>query len=164
MLDEDTRQGSAPGPDHDGHGGRQTQRAGTGNDQHRHRVDQGIGHPRLRTDQAPGHEREESGHYHGGDEIGRHLVGQALDGRPATLRFAHHPDDLGQQSVAPDPLRPHDNAPRAVDGTARDTATRLLLDGDGLASHHRLVDGAVAFQDDPVDWNLLTRADAQPVS
>ena len=145
ILDEDARERPPPRCDHNGHRGRQPQRARTGDDQHGHRVDQGIRHPRLRTHETPGHEGEDSGHHHGRNKIGRHLISEPLDRCPASLGLAHHLDNLGQQRLAPNPFRPHDKAPRAVDRAARNTAAGSFLDGDGLACHHRLVYQAMAF-------------------
>ncbi len=83
----------------------------------------------------------------GGDEPPRDHVGEALDGRPAPLRLAHHLDDLGEQRVAAHALGPHHEAPGAVDGGARDRVAFLLLDGDRFAADHRLVDRARSFDD-----------------
>ena len=47
-----------------------------------------------------------------GHEIGRDLVGQALDRRRVRRGLADHPDDLGQHRLGADPLGPHDQRRR----------------------------------------------------
>ena len=57
VLDEDPGVRAAPGADHDRHRRRQSERAGTGDDQHRDRVDQRKAHRRRRTEYRPDDKR-----------------------------------------------------------------------------------------------------------
>ena len=43
-------------------------------------------------------------------------------------------------------------------------AEAFFFNGDGFAADHGLVNGAVAFEDDAVDGNLLARSNAQAIS
>ena len=43
-------------------------------------------------------------------------------------------------------------------------AVGRLLDGDGFAGDHGLVDGAAAFEDDAIDGNFFSGTDAQFVA
>ena len=72
---------AAPRRGHDRHRRRQPQRAGTGDDQHRHGGHDGIDHRRLRSEQCPGDERDDGDQHHRRHEIGGHPVGQPLDRR-----------------------------------------------------------------------------------
>ena len=58
VLDQHARLRAAPDADHDRHRRRQPQRAGTGDDQHRHRGDQRVGDARLGAERRPGDEGE----------------------------------------------------------------------------------------------------------
>ncbi len=103
-------------------------------------------------------------HDHARHEVGRDLVGQALDRRTGPARLADHPDDLGQHRLGADPLGPHDQGPVAVDRAADDAISGPFLDRDRLARDHRLVHGARAFEHDAVDRHLLARPDPQPIA
>src|SRR5262249_56597435 len=52
----------------------------------------------------------------------------------------------------------------AVHRAARDPRAGRLLDRDGLAGDHRLVDAAAPLEHDPVDRHLLARTDAQAIA
>src|SRR5439155_26809624 len=54
--------------------------------------------------------------------------------------------------------------PGPVHGAPRDAAAGRLLHRDRLAGHHRLVDGAGALQDDPVDRHALSGAHAKTIA
>ena len=99
-----------------------------------------------------------------GNEEGGRPIGQALNGGTAALGFTDQADNLGQQRLRPDPLRPHDEGSGAVHGGADDLAAGLLLDGQRLAGEHRFVDGAVPLHHRAVDGNLLAGADAELVA
>ena len=53
VLDQHARLRAAPDADHDRHRRRQPERAGAGDDQHRHRGHQSVGEARLGTEQSP---------------------------------------------------------------------------------------------------------------
>ena len=164
VLEEDARHRPPAGADHDGHGGREPQGAGAGDDEHRDRVEEGIGEPRLGPEDGPddegqGRDRQDDRH-----EVGRDDVGQALDRGAGPLGLAHHPHDLGEHRLGAHPLGPHDEAPGAVDRAADEGRPGRLRDGDRLAGDHRLVDGARAFEDHAVGRDLLARPDAEPVA
>ena len=72
---------------HDRHGRRQTQRARTGDDQHRHRVNQPECPARFGSKQAPKHEGGERNTHHHQHEIPRDHVSHALHGGAGTLRI-----------------------------------------------------------------------------
>jgi len=123
-----------------------------------------VGHARRGTEREPRDEGDGRHHEHGGNEVRGDDVGEALDGRAAPLRLAHHADDLREQGLTPHPLRPHDEAAGRVECAARHPRPRRLLGRDGLAGQHRLVDGAPALDDDAVDRHLLARPHAQAVA
>ena len=62
---------------------------------------------------------------------------------------------------AADALRPHDEAARAVDCPTRNRISLPFGHGNRLASHHGLVDGARASDEDAVHRHLLAGSDAE---
>ena len=96
-----------PVPDHDRHRRRQAERAGTGDDEHGDRADQGVGQSRLGATarsmptKATTATRTTAGTKYRGDAIG-----QLLDRRAASLRLAHHADDLREQRLGTRRARP----------------------------------------------------------
>ena len=140
---------------HDGHGRGQTQGAGAGDDEHGHRVDDGVGHAGLGTDEGPDDEGEDRDPHHRGHEIGGHHVHQLLDGGPAALGFGHHFDDLGQESVGAHLFGPHHQGTGTVHRGADDLAVRLLFHRDGLAGDHGLVHRTLALQDHAIHRHLF---------
>ena len=135
-----------------------------GDDQHRHGIDERVGHPRLGTERRPGDEREDGHEDDDGHEVARDDVGQALDRGLRPLGLADHPHDLREHRLRPHALGPHHETARAVDGAADETIAGRLLDRDRLARHHRLVDRALALGHDAVDRHLLAGPDAEAVS
>ena len=106
VLDQDARQRPAAGADHDRHRRGQAQGTGAGDDQHGHGVDQGVGHPGLGAERGPGDEGDDGDRDHGRHKVGGDHVGQALDRRPAALRLAHQPHDLGEHRLRAHRARP----------------------------------------------------------
>ena len=80
------------------------------------------------------------------------------------LRFAYHLDDLRQQRIGADSFRFHHEASGSVDGAADYLGVGGLLDRNGFAADHGLIDGAAAFDHDSVRRNLFAGADAKPVA
>ena len=66
---------TAPGPDHDGHGSCQPERARAGNDQNGHCVEQCVSQSWLRSRQSPGDEGNRGGGKDHGNEESRDPVG-----------------------------------------------------------------------------------------
>ena len=91
-------------------------------------------------------------------------VGEALLRRLGALRVLDEADDAGQRRVAADRRRADGQDALGVDGRPGDGVPGLLVDGDGLAGEHRLVDGAASLGDLAVDRHLLARADADQLS
>ena len=164
ILDQDSVLRPLASADHDRHRSGETQRTGTGDDQHRDGVDQPIGERRLRSPQRPDHEGYQSDQHHGGYEEACHRVGEFLDRRAAALGIRDHLDDFRQQRVLADALGGHDEAARLVDGTAGDVVALGFLDRDRLAGDHRLVNRARTLDDGPVNRDFLARPDPQPVA
>ena len=125
VLDQHAQPGAAADADHDRHRRGQAQRAGAGDDQHRHGGDQAVGEATgSGPQQPPGDERERGDRDHGRHEPARDLVGQPLDRRPPALRLGDHLDDPRQQRLRADLLRAHDEAAAAVHRAADDLGAR----------------------------------------
>ena len=149
---------------HDRQWRREPQRARAGDDQHRHRCDQGIGHARLWPDEHPDSERDDGDKNDRRDEVSGDDVGQLLNRRTAPLRLGDHLYDLGEQCLGADLLCAHGQGAGPVDGRADDLVAGGLLDRDRFAGDHRLVDGARAFDDDAVDRDFFTGPHPQEIA
>ena len=147
VLEQHPHRGPFAGGHHDGHGGGKAQGAGAGDDQHRHGVDDGVGHAGLGPEEGPDHEGDHGHRHHRGHEVAGHHVHQPLDGGPAALGFGDHLDDLGQEGPGAHPFGPHHQGAGAVDGGADDPVAGALFHRDGLAGDHGFVHRAFAFQD-----------------
>ena len=157
IADQHACRRAAPCPDHDRHGCRESQGTGTGNDQHRDGVEQGIGHPRFRAIECPDHEGESSDQDDDRHEIGGNDIGQSLNRSPRALSLTDHTDDLRQQRFSTNSLRAHHKTACPVDGRPHHFLARLLLHRNRLAGDHRFIDSARTFQHHAIDRNLFTR-------
>ena len=99
-LDEDAHATGAACRDHHRRWHGEPHRAGTRDDQHGHRIDDGVGEPRLRTDQRPGGKRQHGDRDHGKHKVARHAIGQALNARRLGKRRIVAETGAGQHGVA----------------------------------------------------------------
>ena len=164
VLDQHPGRSTAAGPDHDRHRRRQAQGTGARNDEYRHSVDEGVGHPRLGAESGPGEEREHGNQDDNRHEVSRDHVGQALDRGAGPLGLGHHPHDLREHRLRADAVGPHYQTAGAVNRATDDAIIRPLLGGDGLAGNHGLVHRACALDDDAVHGDLLPRPDPEPIA
>ena len=154
-ADEDTGLGALADADHQRGGRRHAKRAGAGDDEH---GDEGEKPLREIARDPPAEEGEEGDNHHRGDEVARHLVGNALHLRSARLRFFDQPDDLRQRGILADTRRLEMKQPTLVERPANDGRPRLLDDGHRLARQQRLIDRRTAFDHFAVGWYSLARA------
>ena len=161
-IDENAELGAPPGADHQGRGRGQPERARAGDDQHGHRSREGAGH--VAGGDQP--EREDGGRQdeNDRDEDGRHSIRQPLDGRLPGLRPLDQPGHLGELGVAPDPGRPHHQAPTGVDRGSDDPVARADLDRHALPRQHRLVDRRRAVLDHAIRGDLLPGPDNEAIA
>ena len=164
VSDENARLRAAAHADHDGHGRCQSQRARTGNNQHRHRIDQRVSHRRRRSPNGPDDESDDGNADDGRHEIACHAVRQFLDRRAAALGFRHHLHNLREQRFGSDLLRPHQKSAGLIDGRADDGVVHALGDRHRFAGNHGFVHVAPAFDDHAVNGNFLAGPDAQHVA
>ena len=143
------------GGDHDRHGGGEAKGAGAGDDQHRDRIDEGVGHARLWADEGPSGERQDRDADNERHEVARDHIGELLDRGTAALGLGDHRDDPREERFGANLLRTHDQGPGAVDRRADDLVASALLDRNRLATDHRLVDGARSLKDHAVDRDAL---------
>ncbi len=155
VLDQNPGMSAPSHPNHDRHRRRQTQRARAGDDQNRDRRDQSISHARRRPEDRPRGEGENRDRDNQGHEPARDLVGEALDGRAAALRFRHHPNDLGQHGLAADPVCAHYEGAARVHRSADHPIADRLADRHRFPGQHGLIDCASPLDDFAVHWDLL---------
>ena len=163
-ADQHAGPGTLPDTHHDGHRGRQAERAGTGDDQHRDRGDQRIGKRRGRSPECPCRECQQRHGDHRGHEPAGHRVGEPLDGCTRALRLGHHGDDAGEHRRGPHALGAEDEGAGAVDGAADHPVARLLRQRHQLAGHHQLVDGALAFENQAIHRHRFAGPYAQAIT
>ena len=138
---------------HDGRGGGQHQGAGAEDHQDGHRPDDLPG-------DCPGDPRRDQGDDHdpGGPAVGQvHDLGLAGVGG---LDQADHPLD---GTVLPHLGSLHGKGPKLVYGAAGHLVPLPLVHGEGLAGHHRLVDGGLALENHPVHRDGLSGEDPELV-
>ena len=138
---------------HDSGGGGQHQGAGAEHHQDGHRPDH------LTAEQP----REGCGSEGGDHDPGGPAVGQAHDLRLARIRRLHQADHPLDGAVLPHPGGLHLKGAELVDGAAEYLVSRPLVHREGLAGHHRLVDGGLSGPHHPVHRNGLSGEHPQPV-
>ena len=164
IPDQDARAGSATCADHDRHGRCEPECAGASDDQHRDRVDQGVGKARLRTQGVPDDESDDGCRDNRRNEEGRDAVRKTLDGGAGTLCLADHLDDLREQCVGADSLGPHHEAARSIHGSTRDFRVDIFFNGNRFAADYGLVNRAMSLEHYAVHGNFFAWPHAQPVA
>ena len=164
VLEQDARGRTLAGSRHDRHRRGKPESAGAGDDEHRHRVDDGVGHCRRGPHQRPHDEGNNGGRDHRRNEVTGHHIGQLLNRRPAALRLGHHLYDLRQHRIRAHTYRFDYQATRSVHRGTNDTVARGFLHRDRLTGNHRLVDAAVALGHRAVHRHLFSRPYPQTVS
>ena len=156
--------GATSHPDHDRDRRGQTQRTGTGDDEHRNGGDQGVGQTGLGTDQAPDDGGEQGDRDHRGNEPSGDRIGQPLDRGATALGLGHHLDDLRQQGVGAHLVGAHDEGSGLVESAGHDAVADILGHRHGLAGHHGFVDSDPTLQEFAIDRDLLSGPYPQAVA
>ncbi len=164
VFDQHAQRCALAGADHDRHGRGQPQRAGAGDDEHGHGVDDGVRQPRLRSPGPPHHEGHGGDCHHDRDEPAGDDVGKPLDRGARALRRADHLHDAREQGVGADLLGAQQQAAGAVHGGTNDARAHALFHRDRFARHHGLVDAARALGDRTVNRDLLAGPHPQQVA
>ena len=149
------------GADHNRHGRSQSQRTRTRDDKDRNRRDDGVGQG---TEGEPDDESDNSDDDHCRHEPARHDIREPLYGRPRTLCFADHFDDLCQQRFAANAFGFHHKAAVGIDRPADHFASGLFLYRQRFAGDHRFVNRSFAVGDHAVGRHFLIRFYAKHVA
>ena len=144
--------------DHDRRRRCEPERAGTGDEEHRDRVQEREHERGLRPPDEPDHERHDRNHDHRRDEIPGDHVGQTLDRSLRALRLLNQADDLGEHRLVADLRRLEDESAGGVDRGPDHGIALALRNGNAFARYHALVDRALAFGNDASHRDLLARA------
>ncbi len=80
------------------------------------------------------------------------------------MSLGDHLHNLAQHGVGTDALCLNHKAARAIDCRPCDCITRCLLDRDGFASNHALIDGRTPFEHFAVDRDFLAGPHAQIIT
>ena len=156
--------GTAPCCHHDRHGCGQPQRAGAGDDEHGHRVDQPVAPAGRGAKKSPGHQRQQGDGHHRPHKIARHRVGHALHRRFGALGLHHHLHDLRQHGTGAHPLGLHGERTAGVEGGTDQFVAAALGHRHGFAGEHGFVYRAAAVQHQTVHRHFFAGAHAQAVA
>jgi hypothetical protein len=150
-------------PDHDCHGRRQSERAWTGNHQHRNRRYQSVGKCRRRTPEHPRDESDDGDGDHGRHKPGRDAVDEPFNGCAAALGLGDQAHDAREHGALTDLLRPHHERASAIQRSPDHPGAGRLRNRHRLTGDHRCIDGALALEHHAVDRQCLAWPDAQAV-
>jgi hypothetical protein len=154
-FDEDPQLGAAAAGRHESGGSRQTQCAGTRDDQHgQARAERVL---RGAPGDQPAGQGENRGRQHQRDEDTGDPVGQPLDSGFLGLRPVHQPDQMGQLSIGSDLDGLDDQAAGEGDGACADGVARDSLHRNRFTGHRAAVHGRLAEQHLAVRGDLLPR-------
>ena len=142
-LEQDACLGAGTAAHHDGHRGRQTQGAGTADDQDADGTCQGEadGLPNGQPDDAG----DEGQNEHGGHEDGGHLVGDLGDGRLAGRGLFHQSDHLADGGISADAGGLAGQEAALIVGGGGNGAARPLVHRQALAGEHGFIHGTLAL-------------------
>ena len=133
VADDDPKLRPAPGAETtSGHRRCQPQGARTGNDEHGHRVDEGMGQGGRGAQEQPEQEGQAGQAHDHRHEVARDLVRQPLDARAGVLRLADQPDDLGEHRVLAHAFGDHHQGAGPVQRAAHQACAGHLLRGTDL--------------------------------
>ena len=113
---------------------------------------------------APPDEGQHRDQHDGGNKVRRDTVREALNRRAAPLCLADHLHDLREHCCRAHALGFHDKGAGLIHGAAGHLCAGRLLDGQGVACEHRLVDGACTVHDDTIDGHLLAGPNAETIA
>ena len=151
VLDQNAVACSYTRAGHDGGGCCQAQRTGAGDDQHRHRVQNGL-FPIAVVD-APAQQCEQRQQQHNRHKHGTHLVHHALDGRLFCLSRFDHAHDARQRGLRPYRVGLHQQQALCIDRTTCHAVAHEFADRQALTGNQGFVNLACTFDDDAVDRN-----------
>ena len=147
---------------HDSHRSRQTQGAGTADDQHGDAPGQGVA--KGLAQQQPHHRGDYGDGDNGRNKHAGDLVGHLGDGRLGRGGVGDHLNDLGQGGVLSHPGGLALDKAGLVQGSGRDRVPRAFVHRNALACESGLIHRAVALQDHAVHWDVLAGADHKNVA
>ena len=155
--------GGAARARHDGHRGRETERARTGDQQYRHGMEHRVAGCRPgERDPPQGCEARED--EHGGNEDRRDAVGELLHGRLRALRPFQRSDDACERGVGPHRGDEHHQPAVAVDRCTHDIVAGPHLDRHRFPRQQRQIHPRSTRLHDPVGRDLLPRTDQHEVA
>ena len=154
----------APGADHDRRGRGQPHRAGAGDNQHRHRIDQRQTQSMGRPKRQPACKGQRGGRHHCGHEPQGDPVDHRLNRQFRPLRRLDHGDDLREHRIASHRRGAKGQRALLVDRAAHQRAADGLGHRDRLAGDHRLIDETLALDHLAIDRDALAGADLDDVA
>ena len=161
-LHQDAAGSPATRSHHNGSWRGQAERAGAADHEHGDGMRERRGH--IDGEHHPHEERRNRDDDDDGDEHAGDLVRYLLDGGLSGCGLVDKADDARERGVGADAVRPHDEPPGLVQGSACDGIAGMLADRHALAGDDRFVHHAVAFDDDTVDGHALTGLDHEHVA
>ena len=144
ILDQNAIFGGHARTGHDRRWRCQTECAGAGNHQHRHGMDQSLLKGMAR--QPPSAQRQGCQHHNHRDKHAADPIDQALNRCLGSLRILHQPDDARQHGFLTDSGDPHHDPTIPVDGASGQRGIRRLVDWQGFAGEHGLINLGLPLQ------------------
>ena len=162
MFEQDAWLSTEAAADHDGRRGRQPERVRARDHHHGDREQQRV------TDRASDDKPDDEGQS-AADECDQYqpergAICKLLSRGLRVLRFLDEFDDLRERGVGSDLGGSDSKGAVSVDRGTDHRGARLLVHRQALAGHHRFVDFALAFFNDPVDRDLGARPYEQPIA
>ena len=155
ILDQNAVTRGHAGAGHDGRRCCQSQRTGAGDHQNGDSVQQRL--LPVSCTEAPAQYGEQGDAQHPGHEDRTDPIDQVLNRGLLGLRRLNQAHDARQRRFGTNGRRSHQQQPLGVDGAAGDLVPRALGHGQAFAGNERFVHLALAFDDDAVHRNPLTR-------
>ena len=156
VTDQDAAAGGHAGADHDRGRRCESQRAGAGDHQHRHRIQNR--HRGGRPGDDPCRQRHHRDDQHHGDEHRADPVRQTLNRRFRGLGVLHQPHDAGQQGLGANRRGFDDQVTVGIDGAGRDGIADRVIDRQAFARQHGCIDRAAALTDAAIDGDAFAGA------
>ncbi|MBA7676774.1 hypothetical protein ES703_85019 [subsurface metagenome] len=156
--DENTIFGSFTGAHHNRGWSRQPQGAGTGNNEHGDKIEEGEGEGWSWSYEVPDYKGNNGNANHYRHEITGDDISQTLNRSLASLGFLYHSDNLSQGGILAYLGRLELEAACLINGSTDNLISYLFLHRDTLPGNHGLVNTGVTLANYAIHGHSLTRS------
>ena len=164
VPDEDTQSGAFADADHDGRRRGQSQRAGTGDDQHGDQRQQAADEPLGGVEHEPEEKRRDGQQDDDRHEDGGDAVHEPLHRSLAALRILHEANDLREHRTFADLDGPVTERAALIDRAGENAVRWALGHRNGFAAQHALVHIGRTLRNDPVHGDPAARTHRKQIA